>query len=335
MTFFGLDIGSDNLKAIQLERKEGKLRIVSAGLAKISGLGISSEAEKDLISLAESIKKLKSDTGIITDGVVCSLPESAVFTRVIDLPSMTEEEVGQALKWELEEIVPIPLAEANFDWQIVKKDQSKISVLVAVSPTILINKYLHLLELAQLQPVALETEVLAVVRSLAFVAPGKTKLIIDIGARSTNIVVAKDEEIFLTRSLPSAGKALTRSIATKLGLEEEVAEEYKKNYGLAENQLENQVSSAISPILESVIEEIQKSIGFVKNEKKEKVELLVLSGGSAGLPGISELITSKIGIEIQLANPFSQLTYDEKLTPSLVKIAPSFVVPVGLAMREI
>jgi len=335
MLFFGLDIGSDNLKAIQLERKEGKLRIVSAGMAKISGLGISSEAEKDLISLAENIKKLKSDTGIITDGVVCSLPESAVFTRVIDLPSMTEKEVGQALKWELEEIVPIPLAEASFDWQVVKRDQSKISVLVAVSPTSLINKYLHLLELAQLQPLALETEVLAVVRALAFVAPGKTKLIIDIGARSTNIVVAKDEEIFLTRSLPSAGKALTRAIATKLSLEEEVAEEYKKNYGLTENQLENQVSSAISPILESVIEEIQKSIGFVKNEKKEKVELLVLSGGSAGLPGISELITSKIGIEIQLANPFSQLTYDEKMASSLVKIAPSFVVPVGLAMREI
>jgi len=335
MLFFGLDIGSDNLKAIQLERKEGKLRIVSAGMAKISGLGISSEAEKDLISLAENIRKLKSDTGIITDGVVCSLPESAVFTRVIDLPSMTEKEVGQALKWELEEIVPIPLNEANFDWQIVSQEATKVSVLVAVAPNTLVAKYLHVLELAQLQPLVFETEVLAISRALDFLSPGKNKLLVDIGARSTTIIASVGKGIVLTRSIPTAGLAITRAVVNNLGLEIEVAEEYKKTYGLLADQQEGKVAGAIIPILEVIESEISKTINFVKEKQKGNIEVVVLSGGSSNLPGLTEEITKKIGLEVQLANPFTQLVFEENLTPQLTKLAPAFVVAVGLAMREV
>jgi type IV pilus assembly protein PilM len=335
MALFGLDIGSESIKTVQLERKGTEFHLVTAGFTKTHGAGAASEAEKDLLELAESIKELRSEAGIIPIQVVASLPESLVFTRVIDLPAMTEEEVGQALHWELDEIIPIPLEEASFDWQIINQDQNRVSVLVAVAPKVLINKYLHVFELAQLQPAALETEVLAIVRALAFTARQKVKLIVNLGSRSTDIVATKNDQIILTRSFPTAGKAITRSVASVLSLEEEVAEEYKKTYGLIPEQVEGKVHQAILPVLEVISDEIQKSINFVKEKEKAGTDVVILGGGTANLPGLSEFITTRLGTEVQLADPFAQLVYDEKLISSLKKLAPSFVVAVGLAMREV
>jgi len=334
MSFISLDIGSNSIKIVQLGKKDNKFRLISVGQIATPNLGMASEAEHDLVVIAEAIKKLRTESKIAPIQVVVSLPESFVFTRVIDLPAMSEEEIGQALKWELEEIVPIPLNEANFDWQIVGQELTKVSVLVAVAPNTLISKYLHVLELAQLQPIVFETEVLAVCRALNFISPGESKLLVDIGARSTNIIALSGKEVVLTRSIPTAGQALSRAVANGLGLDPEVAEEYKKTYGILPDQLEGKVAETITPILEVIESEIIKTINFVKEKQKGSIEMIVLSGGSSNLPGLSGEITKKIGLEVQLANPFSQLTYDQSLTPQLMKLAPAFVVAVGLAMRE-
>lgn len=335
MSFFGLDIGSNTIKTVQLENKEGKFHLVTAGFTKAQGGGINSEAERDVVLLAEALKKLKNEAGIGAIQVVASLPESLVFTQVIDLPAMTDDEVGQALRWELDEIVPIPLSEANYDWQIIERDQSRVSVLVAVAPKSLIAKYLRLLELAQLQPLALETEVLACVRALSAIAKDKVKLIINLGGKSTDIIASRNEDILFTRSVPTAGRAITRAVANSLSLEEEVAEEYKKTYGILEGQMENKVSEAILPVLNVICDEVAKSINSAKEKVRGGIEAIVLCGGSANLPGLSEFLTSKIGAEVQLADPFSQLVYDEKNLAALKKLSSSFVIAVGLAMREV
>jgi len=335
MTFISLDIGSSSIKVVQLVKKENKFRLVSVGQIATPGLGMTAETEHDLVAIAEAIKKLKTESRISPIQAVISLPESAVFTRVLDLPAMKEEEISQALRWELEEIVPIPLNEANFDWQIVSQEATKVSVLVAVAPNTLVAKYLHVLELAQLQPLVFETEVLAISRALDFLSPGKNKLLVDIGARSTTIIASVGKGIVLTRSIPTAGLAITRAVVNNLGLEIEVAEEYKKTYGLLADQQEGKVAGAIIPILEVIESEISKTINFVKEKQKGNIEVVVLSGGSSNLPGLTEEITKKIGLEVQLANPFTQLVFEENLTPQLTKLAPAFVVAVGLAMREV
>jgi type IV pilus assembly protein PilM len=124
-------------------------------------------------------------------------------------------------------------------------------------------------------------------------------------------------------------------VASVLSLEEEVAEEYKKTYGLIPEQVEGKVHQAILPVLEVISDEIQKSINFVKEKEKAGTDVVILGGGTANLPGLSEFITTRLGTEVQLADPFAQLVYDEKLISSLKKLAPSFVVAVGLAMREV
>lgn len=333
MVFFGLDIGSSTTKIVQLKKEAGKYSLISAGMAKTPSPGLSSEAEKDLLAVAESIKKLRTEAGVQPFEVVCSLPERSVFTRVIDLPAMNEEEVGQALQWELEEIVPIPLTEANYDWQVIRKLPTQISVLVAVAPKTLIKKYLRIFELADLKPLCFETEVLAIFRALKSMGPTKTKLIIDFGAKAINLVVGKGEEIILNRSLPTAGEAITRAVASGLSLENEVAEEYKKTYGLMADQFEGKIRDSIQPVMKLLIAEVGKSIDYCKTEKKEEIEMIVLSGGSASLPQFRETLMKEVGIEIVTANPFLNINLGQKLT-SLSKFAPAFSVAVGLAMRE-
>lgn len=335
MAFFGVDIGTTTIKIAQLQKEEGGFRLVSAGIAKAPSPGLASEAEKDLVAVAEAIKKLRKEANITCTEVVSSLPESNVFTKVIELPAMTEEEIGQALHWELEEIVPISLAEANFDWQVIKKDSSSVSVLVAIAPKMLVEKYVRVFGLADLRPVGLETEVLALVRALKAAGPTKVKLIIDFGAKSINIVVIKDEEIILTRSVPTAGKAITRSISTSLSLEEEVAEEYKKTYGLAADQFEGKIQEAIRPVFNLLLAEIKKSLEFTQEQRKDGVEMIILSGGGANFPEFSETITRQFGVEVQIADPFSQLKGEVEMIADLKKLSPSFTIVIGLAMKEI
>lgn len=338
MDLFGIDIGSETVKVIQLKKEGLKFRLIGAGMGKTPENVLSSESEKDLISLVEMIKKLKVDAGIQTVKVAASLPENSVFTHVVELPVMKEEEVEQALKWELEDIIPLPLKEVNYDWQILRTMSDKVLVLVSAAPKILIEKYLHLFELSGFELVSLETEALAITRALStYAAYGgeKTKMIIDFGSNATDIIIVKNEEILLIRSIPTAGKAITRAIASDLAIEEGTAEEYKKTYGLGKEQFEGKLSNVISSLLTVVITEIKKSLGFLKEEKREDVRMIILSGGSANLPDLSELIAKETGLEVQIADPFSQLIFDEQVIGQVRKFAPNFVVAVGLAMKEV
>lgn len=334
MDLFGIDIGSETVKVIQLKKEGLKFRLIGAGMGKTPENVLSSESEKDLISLAEMIKKLKSDAGIQIVKVAASLPENSVFTRVVELPVMKEEEVEQALKWELEDIIPLPLKEVNYDWQIIRTLPDKVLILVAAAPKVLIEKYLHLFELTGFELVSLETEVLALSRALSVYGGEKTKLVVDFGSNSTDIIIVKGEEILLIRSIPTAGKAITRAISSDLAIEEVTAEEYKKTYGLDKEQFEGKLSNLISSLLTVVISEIKKSLGFLKEEKKEDVKMIILSGGSANLPGLSEAVARETGLEVQVADPFSQLIFDEQMVAQVRKFAPNFVVAVGLAMKE-
>lgn len=335
MDYFGLDIGVSSIKIAQLKKEGEQFLLKSIGMTKTPGVGLVSEAEKDLLNVAEAIKKLKSEAGITSLEVISSLPEANVITRVIELPLMSEEEVGQALQWEIEDAIPVPLKDSNFDWQIVKKTSSNIYILVAVAPKLLINKYLRIFEMAELKPVALETEVLSLVRALKNVGVSKTKMIIDFGARSANLIACHDEEIIVTRSVPLAGNAITRSISSDFSLEEEVAEEYKKTYGLTENQLEGKIKNVVQPLLKPVFDEIKKLTEHIKEKRNEAVEMVVLSGGGASLPGFSEEVAKATGIEIQIANPFASIKCDENLLKALKDKLPAFTIAVGLAMREL
>jgi len=338
MDFFGLDIGSYSIKAVQLRKIQDKYQLVALGSAPSTSKGLASEAESDLTALAENIKKLYQEAKVTTKNVISALPEDQVFTRVITLPKLSEEELTSALKWEAEQYVPIPLSEVTLAHQVIgettQDTRQKTEVLLVAAPNRLIDKLLKVLKTAGLNPVSLETEILAMSRSL--VAPdSEATLLVDLGARATDIAIVEKGQVVFTRSISTAGEALTRAVAGALGLEAGQAEEYKKAYGVDPGKLEGKVSQAIEPILEVIVKEMEQAIQFYQQEKEKTVKRIVLTGGTAILPEVITLLAKKLTFETQIGDPFSRVVEDSLLAKMPKNDLPFYAVAVGLAMKEI
>lgn len=334
---FGLDIGSDSIKVVQLERDKNTFRLVTAGMVKTPVEDLSFELDRDIEAVAESIKRLKNETKIKTREVVIALPEKDVFTQIIEIPKMKEDELEQAIPWEAENLIPHPLSEVSLDWEVIEDEESlkgdKIKVFLVAAPTTIISKYLKIISLAELQPKSLETELLAIIRCLKPLFSQGNFIACHIGTESLDLAVICQGNPFLTRRLPTAGKAITRAISSTLGLDPGTAEEYKKTYGLS-SELEGKVSLAIKPILAVVTDEIKKAIRFYEEKKTEPLKSMVLSGGTSLLPGLVEYLAKSLGIEVQIADPFSLISVTQPNLQSLKAISPLFTVACGLAMKE-
>lgn len=337
ISHFGLDIGSKVIKIAQLAKEKEGFRLVAAGACAAPAEGFISEADKDLVQVAEAIKKLKKDLKIMTTEVVASIPDRFVFSQVIEVPQMTDDELAQAIPWEAENLVPHPLAEVNLDWKIITDGKSfssnKMKVLLVAAPSALVNKCLRILRLADLEPVAVETEALAITRCLKPLLGNNNLVIANFGAKSMEIFLVSRGQLLLTRSLPTGGEALSRAVSSSLNLELPSAEEYKKNYGLS-GQLEGKVGTVLEPLLASSLSEIKKSIQYFVEKQRSPINLVILNGGSALLPGLTEYLARALGVEVQMADPLSFLTADPKYKENLKPLASFLTVAIGLAMRE-
>ncbi len=334
----GIDIGSKTIKVVELRMDGGKPALKAAGIVGVKNLNIEKiEDESQFTELASVIKKLLVDAKISSKEVVVSLPESAVFTRNLKFPLLTDQEIASAVKWQAEDIIPIPLKDAIFQHIILEKRETaqppEVSVLVVAAPRILVEKYVKLMGLAGLTVVGIETELLALTRSLS--VPAKTILVIDFGAKGTNIAIVKNEKLTFSRTIPTGGDAITRAISQNMSIEPAQAEEYKKTYGLSPTQLEGKVMTSISPIFKIIVEEIKKAVHFYQTDEKGEIPgMTVLSGGSAGLPDIASSLTKEIGTEVIIANPFAKISLSSESAASLKPFAPLYSVAVGLALKE-
>ncbi|HWA51761.1 MAG TPA: type IV pilus assembly protein PilM [Patescibacteria group bacterium] len=334
----GLDIGSVTIKAVEIKSEGGRPVLKSAGIIGVKDLSIDRiQSNSEYVTVADTIKRLFAASKISSKQVNISLPESLVFTRSIKFPILTDQEIASAVKWQAEEIIPIPIKEAIFQHVVLERKENAqppfVSVLVVAAPRALVEKYIKLLGMAGLTVVGVETELLALTRALS--VPGQTIVILDLGAKSTNLGIIKNEKLVFTRTIPTAGDAFTRAVAQNFGVNTSQADEYKKTYGLSPSQLEGKVANAISPVFRIITENISKAVHFYQtDEGEEQPSLIEISGGTAGLPEINTTLTKLIGSEVVIANPFSKLVVDENTKQSLNPYAPLYSVAVGLALKE-
>ena len=333
----GVDVGSKSIKIVELAKERGSFRLRASGIVGYSGATPDKlKSDKEMTPLAQSLRKLHKEAKISGKEVVIALPESQVYTRTIKFPMLTDVEVASAVRWEAEQYIPIPLNEAVIQHQIIERRENttppEVLVLLVAAPRSLVEAYQRLVQLAGLTLTAAETELMALVRSLA-PAEG-TSLIVDFGARSTNIAIANNGQLTFSRSISTAGDAFTRAIAQSLGIEQQQAEEYKRTYGLSQTKLEGKVKKALDTIFRMVIDELRKAMQFYQGEEKGEVpRSLILSGGTAGLPDAVSLLTKELGLEVVIGNPFSKVSVDPEAAKSLSGYAPLYSIAVGLAMR--
>jgi len=334
----GIDIGSKTIKIVELEKEGAGFSLSASGIVGYSGNTVDKMVDdKEFAALGAVIKKLHSEAGVSKREVVVSIPEPLVFTRTIRFPLLTDAEISSAVKWEAEQYIPIPVNEAIIQHSILQRNETvsppEVLVLLVAAPRTVVEKYTKIVSSAGLNPIAVETELIALTRALA--PNDKTVILVDLGAGSTDIAIAKGSLLSFSRSIPIAGEAFTRAVSQTLGVTTQQAEEYKKTYGLGTKQLEGKVRGALDPVLRLVVDEIKKAINYYQTEEKgDMPSAIMISGGTSGMPEIVSMLTTLTGMEVLAANPFAKIQVDPETAKKLAPYAPLYAVSVGLAMRE-
>lgn len=342
---FGLDIGTSVMKTVWLSEMNGRYLLNAASMMPSPTKGMMSESPLDEEEMAHAIKNIVLNSKIQTKYVNVALPENQVYTRVLEMPVLSDKELSSAIYWEAEQYIPIPLENVALDWKVLKRPtkeeyDTKMQVLLVGAPQILIDKYQKILEMAGLVINSVETEILAVVRVLIYPDFNASNieipntLIMSIGSLSTSIAIVKNGIIVFTYSIPVGGAAMNRAIASDFGITLQQAEEYKKVYGVSDKNLEGKIGKASKPILMSIVSELKKALVFYNEKYKDSpIRQIILSGGSAKLPGLDLFFAQNCGIETAIANPWKILV-NQDLPKDLLDNSSDYAIAVGLGMRE-
>lgn len=335
-SFLGLDIGTANIKLVEMVREGKGVKVINAGLSPTPERAFLSEAEADQEELGRTIKKLFQDSGIKNREAYLSILESQVFTRVIETPKLSEKELAQSLKWEAEQYIPLPLDEVNMDFVVLerKEEKEKMKVLLVAAPLRLIEKYSKIASLAGLEIKALESESVAFSRLLGSL--GENLLILDFGAFFSSIYLLNGKVLLLVRVTNYGSHLLTKALISELNLPLTQAEEYKRTYGLETSQMEGKVVAVLEPLVASLLSELQQSLIFFKEKYPEEViNRLLLTGGGSLLPGLSSYLQEKLGFEVFLGNPWGNFLLEEKVSSQFSGQEILFSVATGMAVRDL
>ena len=341
---FGLDVSDDSVRAAQFKGRNKKIRLVSLGEVKIPSGIVEDGKVTRTKALADAIKSLLPNTkprGIRAKNVICCLPESKVYTHILEIPKMSKDKLSEAIKWEIEEFIPLSVNQVYLDWEVVGEKEGKFKVLVAASPKNIVDSYLKTLEMAGLKVLALEMES----RSLARVLIEKTEkreivLLVDIGGRTTNLTIFDGNAIQYSTTIPIAGGTFTRKIVTRLNVSVSHAEEMKKRCGLDSRKEKGKVLAAIRDSVDEILREIKDTVEFYEAQSIEnnKIEKIILCGGSANMPKILEYFRSRLKYNIEIADPkkIIALYIPKKTARYLTRDkAISFATCLGLALRGV
>ncbi len=326
-SILGIDIGTTNIKIAQISTKGDEHILDTYGLVTVT-FQIDENKEEVIAKTASVLRTLMQKAGTTTNKVVASLPNSAVFTSTIEMPQMEEKELQSAVEFEAKKYIPLPLNEMRLSWSVLEKTvDGKTRVLLTAVPISVLNNYLKIFELAQLQPMALEIEALALVRALIDNNKGNI-LIVDIGAKSTHLNITENGNLVLTRNIPVGGDTITQKIADSLRISMSRAEQFKKDFGLKQASL---IPEAIKPILMTVKNEIRQlqSIYLARAKRFDKI---IVVGGSANLPGLTEFF-GDLGVPVINGDPLGRISYPSEIKPVLNQYAANLAVAIGLALR--
>ncbi len=133
---------------------------------------------------------------------------------------------------------------------------------------------------------------------------------------------------------------MSKSIKKNLGLDYNQADEYKKVYGLDKNQVDGKIYNVLKPIFDNLTEEIRRaSIFFTKQYPNANIKRVILTGGTAQMPGLLLYMANNLDLEVEIANPFRFVSVVPKVsTPPAPKItdeAPIYSTAFGLALKEV
>ena len=298
-------------------------------------------AKPDIVEAA--LREAWGLLGTRTKDVAMALPASSVITKRLLLPGgATEAEIEIQVNAEANQVASFPLGEVSLDYQILgpnPKNAAENDAIMVVARRERVEERVALAEAANLKTVIMDVDAFATLTAyeqMAFQLPdhghGQIIAIVDIGANSTHVNVLSDNQTVYQREHALGGNTLTSEISRRFDLPLEEAENAKRK-GLLPDSYESEV---LQPFLDSVAQEIGRALQlFFSATSFQRVDHILLAGGCAAIPGLDDVVHSRMQTSTLIANPFSKMAVSNYVKArQLAAEAPSLFVACGLALRR-
>ena len=340
----GLDVSTSGVKLVELGHdKAGNLVLERCAIEPLERGWITDGNIENFEEVAEAIKRLVKKSGTKTRNVAMALPPSAVITKKIILPGgMTDDELEQQVETEANQYIPFPLDEVSLDFCVIGPSATSVGdveVLIAASRREKVQDVQGLAEAAGLIPVVVDVESYAsrlatsrLIENLPNQGKGLILALFEVGSLTTSMQVMRDDEVLYDRDQAFGGAQLTQQIVRQYGFSAEEAEAKKRSGELPEDY----ESAVLKPFMETMVQELGRALQFFfTSTPHNKVDYILLAGGSAALPGLTSAVTQHTSFPCSLLNPFDGMEIGDGVRlKKMTREAPSYLTSCGLALRR-
>lgn len=340
----GVDISSSSVKLVELAHdKSGRLVLERCAIEPLEKGWITDGNVEKFDEVAEAVRRVVKKSGTRTKNVAMALPASAVITKKIILPGgMSEQELEIQVESEANQYIPFSLDEVSLDFCVVGPSPTSagdVEVLIAASRKEKVQDRQGLAEAAGLKPVVIDVESYAsrlatgrLIENLPNKGLDTIVALFEVGALTTSMQVMRNDEVLYDRDQAFGGAQLTQLIVRQYGFSPEEAEAKKRSGDLPDDY----PTGVLRPFVEGMAQEITRALQFFfTSTPHNKVDYVLLAGGSAGLQGLTEAVTAQTTFACSVINPFDGMEIGENVREKKMRReAASYLTSCGLAMRR-
>jgi type IV pilus assembly protein PilM len=339
-----LDIGSSAVKLVELkEKKAGEYHLQRVGIEPLSPEAIVDGSIMDSSLVVDAINKLAEESGARGTNFATSLAGHSVIIKKIQVPAMPAEELAESIQWEAEQYIPFDINDVRLDYMVLSEGdvhREGMEVLLVAVKRDKVNDYVSVISQAGRSPVVVDVDAFAVQNAYEAnydVDPQRVVALINMGAGVTTInILARGATVFW-RDISIGGNQFTESLQREYSLSFEQAELLKRGEQIQGVSLA-EAGAVLDTVSAEVAAEIQKTFDFfAATSADDRVSSLVLSGGCAMTPNLSEVLTERFGVDVELMDPLRRIQYRESDfdVEWLQAVGPMLAVGIGLAVRKV
>jgi type IV pilus assembly protein PilM len=338
----GLDIGSRTIKVGEVLEKKGQRTLIKLAVANLPLGAIVEGRIRQPEVVADTIKALVRKEKIRTDNVATSISGYSVIIEKIVVGAMSDEDLNDRIQYEAEQYIPFDVEDVNIDFEILgdhETNPNQMNVMLVAAKKEVINEYVEVLEMANLNPCVIDVDVFALARVFeeGYVEEEKSVALVDIGANKLNVNIVKNNVSAFTRDVAVGGEEITREIAAQLDCSFEEAEDIKLGKAI-EKMPQQQLQKIMTSFTSKWCREIRRVIDFYySTSPDDDIKQILLSGGATQTPGFLEHLATETSIAVEVLDPFRALDINKKTHDMdyIRRIAPQAAICIGLATRRV
>lgn len=320
---FGLDIGANSIKVMQLTRDGKRFNVNGYGVTRFEKPATTNGIITDYEGLAQAMMELfnnRINGRITTRRVAATIPASSAYSRVMSLPAnLSHKELSEAVRFEAEQYIPIPVDDLYIDFSAGAIKEDNREVLVVAVPKKIIDSYMKFFALVGLEVCAIETTISAASRLISHTdnSADTPSILIDLGSISVDLSIY-DKILVVNGTVPGGGDNFSTLIKDRLQVTLPEANTIKVKYGLGISKKQAEIRQALDGQLGSLIKEIRRVMRYYeeRTQGKSKIGQVITMGGGANMPGLTDYLTDSLRLPTRMSNFWSSFGLHKLPTPA-------------------